>query len=81
MQGPKTHEQQLRTLERKPDVPNARRTESPAAPTLKRADARQSEYPVSRGGMNQESDHNKHNDGGQSGHKPQKHSPAEEKTD
>ena len=30
--------------------------------------------------MNQESrDHNKHNNPGQSGHKPQKHSPAEEK--
>jgi hypothetical protein len=41
--------------------------------------ARQSEFPVSRGGMNQESDHHKHNDSGQAGHKPQKHSPAEEK--
>jgi len=31
-------------------------------------------------GMHQESrDHNKHNRPGQSGHKPQKHSPAEEK--
>jgi hypothetical protein len=29
--------------------------------------------------LNQESDHNKHNDPGQSGHKPQKHSPSEEK--
>jgi hypothetical protein len=29
--------------------------------------------------MNQESDHNTHNDPGQSGHKPQKHGPAEEK--
>jgi hypothetical protein len=29
--------------------------------------------------MHQESDHNKHNDPGQSGHKPQKPSPAEEK--
>jgi hypothetical protein len=30
--------------------------------------------------MNQESrDHNKHNNAGQDGHKPQKHSPAEEK--
>jgi hypothetical protein len=26
-----------------------------------------------------ESDHNKHNDEGQTGHKPQEHSPAEEK--
>ena len=28
MQGKKTHEQQLRTLERKPDVPDARRAEA-----------------------------------------------------
>ena len=28
--------------------------------------------PVSRGGLNQESQHNKHNNPGQSGHKPQK---------
>jgi hypothetical protein len=32
-------------------------------------------------GMNQESDHNKHNDPGQTGHKPQKHTEAEEKQD
>jgi len=35
--------------------------------------ARQSEFTVSRQGMNQESQHNKHNDGGQQGHKPQQH--------
>jgi len=29
--------------------------------------------------LNQESGHNKHNDPGQTGHKPQKHSPSEEK--
>jgi hypothetical protein len=28
--------------------------------------------------MNQESTHNKHNHGGQQGHEPQQHSPAEE---
>jgi hypothetical protein len=28
MAGKKTHEQQLRTLERKPDVPDLRRTEA-----------------------------------------------------
>ena len=55
-----------------------------AQPTGSRAPrdpaARQSDVLVSRGGMNQESrDHNKHNNPGQSGHKPQKHSPAEEK--
>jgi hypothetical protein len=84
MQGPKTHEQQRRILERKPDVPDARqggRPKDQSSPSLKTPEARQSEFPVSRQGMNQESDHNKHNDAGQSGHKPQKHSPAEEKED
>ena len=86
MQGRKTHEQQLRILERKPEVPDARRSES----TMKRAGrnaahqvrrpARASEFPVSRGGVNQESrDHNKHNHPGQKGHRPQRHGPAEEK--
>ena len=36
--------------------------------------------PAGRDGTHQESrEHNKHNNSGQSGHKPQKHSPAEEK--
>jgi hypothetical protein len=84
-QGDKTHEQFLRTLERKDDLPSeddAERVAAAAADTARTAHARaarQSEMPVSRGGMNQESGHNKHNDPGQSGHKPQKHSPAEEK--
>jgi hypothetical protein len=87
MQGKKTHEQQVRILERKPDVPDARQMEEAlkhAGKGDRKADvpdrsARQSEFPVSRGGMNQEDrNHNKHNHGGQSGHKPQKHSPAEE---
>ena len=47
-------------------------------PNLK---ARGSEFPVSSGGSHQESrDHNKHNDPGQSGHKPQEPSSAQEKT-
>src|SRR5688572_24543659 len=86
MQGKKTHEQQVRILERKDDVPGARRT----AETMNRTGrddavhrakpgARQSEFPVSRGGLNQESDHNKHNDPGQSGHKPQQPGPAQQK--
>jgi len=81
MQGPKTHEQQVRILENKPDMPDGRNHSNPAprAPAMKHPQARQSEFPVSRGGMNQESDHNKHNDPGQSGHKPQMHSEAEEK--
>ncbi|WP_249726087.1 hypothetical protein [Bradyrhizobium sp. sBnM-33] len=79
LQGKKTHEQQLRILERRPDVPDARQMEEEiartqqtgGAKTVKRG-ARQSEFPVSRGGLNQESQHNKHNRPGQSGHKPQK---------
>jgi hypothetical protein len=79
LQGKKTHEQQLRILERKPDVPDARQVKEErartqhdgGAKTAKRS-VRQSEFPVSRGGLNQESQHNKHNDPGQSGHKPQK---------
>ena len=85
MQGKKTHEQQLRILENKPDAPDVRQVETSlvsddgATPILKNPGARQSEFPVSAGGLNQESDHNKHNDAGQQGHKPQEHSPAEEK--
>ena len=78
-QGKKTHEQQLRMLERKPDVPDARQIEEEAARTQHDSGAktakrggRQSEFPVSRGSLNQESQHNKHNHSGQSGHKPQK---------
>jgi hypothetical protein len=85
-QGKKTNEQMLRTLERKPDVPDARRDaafqgagEKRPAKSPKHA-ARQSEFPISRGGMHQESrDHNKHNDPRQSGHKPQEANLAQEK--
>jgi hypothetical protein len=84
-QGQKTHEQQLRTLERKDDMPKGNEPETTTAgvsgvepPHDK--EARQSEFSVSRGGMHQESrDHNKHNNSGQAGHKPQKHSPEQEK--
>jgi hypothetical protein len=85
-QGKKTHEQQVRTLERKTDVPDARRTEAELKNPprddqahVPKGDVRAAEFPVSRGGLHQESDHNKHNDPGQPGHGPQKHSPAEEK--
>src|SRR4051812_27856845 len=40
---------------------------------------RQSEFPVTKNGMTQESDHNKHNDLSQAGHKPQMHTELEEK--
>jgi hypothetical protein len=88
MPGRKTHEQQRRILERKPDIPDRRQTEA----ALQRASSeeryrepaasiRQTEFPVSRAGLHQESrDHNKHNRAGQEGHKPQRHRPAEEKT-
>ena len=86
MHGKKTHEQQIRTFERKSDVPDARNTEADMkhadqydkAHILKR-DIRQTEFPVSRGGLHQESDHNKHNHPGQPGHKPQQHGPSEQK--
>jgi hypothetical protein len=79
LQGRKTHEQQLRILERKEDVPDARQIEQEIARAqqrggarTRRRDGRQSEFPVSRAGLNQESQHNKHNRQGQPGHKPQK---------
>jgi hypothetical protein len=79
LQGKKTHEQQLRILERKADVADVRQLEleiaqipERAAPRHARDNVRQSEFPVSRGGMNQESQHNKHNRQTQSGHKPPK---------
>jgi hypothetical protein len=85
MQGKKTHEQQVRILERKPDVPDAReldralgRNAEDAANHRAQSMARQSEFPVSRGGLNQESDHNKNNDPGH-GHKPPKPTPAQQK--
>ncbi|MCK1717031.1 hypothetical protein [Bradyrhizobium sp. 141] len=86
MQGKKTHEQQVRILERKPAVPDGRELDqavgrNPQDAAIHRAqpEARQSEFPVSRGGLNQESDHNKHNHAGQSGHKPLKPTPAQQK--
>src|SRR4051794_3614519 len=87
--GPKTTTRRRRLwalrLTSKPDVPDRRQAEM----ALQRAEdhsqlqrsptARESEFPVSRSGMNQESDHNKHNDPGQSGHKPQQPTVLEEK--
>ena len=59
MQGPKTHEQFTRNLERKPDVDEGDSTAKAKHPAPGKG--RQSEFPVSRQGMNQESEHNKHN--------------------
>lgn len=90
-QGDKTHEQFLRNLERKDDVPKERevqQTDISAPSPVHRPhhpEARDSEMPVSLRGMNQESDHNKHNHSGQGGekgqpgHRPQKHHREEEK--
>lgn len=69
LQGRKTREQQLRILNREPDVPDARQVEqetanlreNPTSRLPKNLAARQSEFAVSRGGLNQESKHNKHN--------------------
>ena len=88
MQGPTTHEQHKRILERKDDMPDklvgsgSAEDAADAAGRAPKREARQSEFAVSRGGLNQESrDHNKHNNPGQAGHKAQKHGPAEEKQD
>jgi hypothetical protein len=67
-QGRKTKEQQRRTLERKPDMPRIDENGEIAAdaadedrpPANLDRSKRQSEFPVSRGGMSQESQHNKH---------------------
>jgi hypothetical protein len=80
MQGKKTHEKQLRILENKDEVPNPRRSQGSSERNhIPASNKRESEFPVSRGGVNQESGHNKHNDEGQRGHKPQQHTPGEEK--
>ncbi|WGD49231.1 hypothetical protein QA641_26765 [Bradyrhizobium sp. CB1650] len=86
MQGRKTHEQQVRILQRELDVPNTRQLEQASGHNLQdravhraKPEARQSEFAVSRGGLNQESDHNKHNNPGQSGHKPPKPTAQQQK--
>jgi hypothetical protein len=86
MQGKKTHEQQKRILERKDDVPSPDRTDAErqadaihGSAKVVRSGKRQSEFPASSRGMNQESDHNKHNRQTQQGHKPQAPEPAQEK--
>jgi len=68
MQGPTTHRRQLDLFERKPrDAGQKRSDAAKQAEALNRGkasrhpDARQSEFPVSRGGLHQESHHNKHN--------------------
>ena len=74
MVGKKTHERQLRTFERKPGAADPVRDDGGH---VSKKQARESEFPVSRGGLNKESDHHKHNREGQSGNKPQSHGTAE----
>lgn len=83
MPGKKTHEQILRTLERKPDIPDARWTEASLqeagkmrGPRHSDRRVRQNEFPLSRGGMHQE---NPDHDPGQGGHRPLQPSPEQEK--
>jgi hypothetical protein len=61
MQGKKTHEQQKRMFEKKPDMPDPRRTGSAPPPTDERRTSgqtdpnfRKTEHAISRGGLNQE---------------------------
>ena len=73
MAGNKTHELEIRTIEHKegPNVPAGGGTGG---------DPAKAGEPGKDGHPHQESrDHHKHNNAGQTGHKPQKHSPAEEK--
>ncbi|MFE1597671.1 hypothetical protein [Methylobacterium sp. ID0610] len=70
--GDKTHAQELRTIEHR---------EGPNVPAGGGARIRTSADPVRPPTNHQESrDHNKHNNPGQEGHRPQKHGPAEEKS-
>jgi hypothetical protein len=59
MSGKKTREQLTRTLERKPDVPRPDEFDPEAVEEARRLprhrERRESEYPVSRAGMHQES--------------------------
>jgi hypothetical protein len=61
MTGRKTHDHQLRTMERKEGLPKERDKEAKTAARSPRSRKSKSEFPVSRSGMNQESEHNKHN--------------------
>ena len=71
MPGNKTHEHQVRQFEQGAESQDWREDAPPPAPTREFGSI---ERPAA-----QESSHNKHNNSGQDGHKPQQHSPAEEK--
>lgn len=91
MAGNKTHEQQLRNFERKPDAPkdgeaNSKRSNEEiaeqAATTAGRIGSQEGGNPDAvRDVRNQETrDHNKHNHQTQEGHGRPKPSPAQEKS-
>jgi len=64
MPGNKTHEKQIQTFERQDDYHRPKdRDPGRGGQDVKHPEARDSEFPVSRGGVNQESrQHSKHND-------------------
>jgi hypothetical protein len=82
MPGNRTHEHQLRQFEYGEDS-QGRREADPASTVPPSPDStRPTDNPsgISRGGMSQETrGQNKHNEPGQSGHKPQKHTSEQEK--
>jgi hypothetical protein len=61
MSGSKAHQEFIRTVERKSGPSATADPDSVQQPHQPRRDARDSEFPVSSHGMNQESSHNKHN--------------------
>jgi hypothetical protein len=75
MQGKKTHAQQKRMFEHKPDMPDSRRQAAAPPPAEERRTSgqtdprfRKTEHAVSRGGLNQEDRrHNKPDPGKQKG--------------
>ena len=83
MTGNKTHEHRQRQIQEGEDSQNWGPGGAPDDGTTKSAarigDDRQTGNPQSTPGTQESRDHNKHNNPGQTGHKPQKHSPAEEK--
>lgn len=88
MQGNKTHDQQIKILERKDGLAKARdrdealyqHAQEAAASGEPAADDHVRPFPNTTGTNRESRDHNKHNDPGQDGHSRQKHGPAEEKT-
>jgi hypothetical protein len=88
MQGNKTHDQQVRIIERKEglaaaddrDAALGSGQELGPAPNTGPSDHDNGAFPSLSGTHRESRDHNKHNHAGQEGHGRQKHSPAEEKS-